>query len=672
MELSGIELRNLINEINVKINSGYYVSSIVGITRDSILLKLRHSLEPDISLMLSVNGVWLTRFKFKQSEDNDLVRTIRREIERARIEAVSQKGSERIINLRFGHHDGATRIIVVETFGIGNIVLCNEKMQILAVLNPIQVRHRALKKGYAYSSPPVRGVDVLDLTLEQLKALRDTTELKHLDVLRWLGRNVSIPKKFVEWVVQRAEISAPNIGHLSDSELSRIYEHISNLTSKINSGNLWSVLIRDEKGKARDAVIETSSISRNGNLKFQATETAPYMAAVDEVLTNDIMDRVGNAKTTELDEQIAIIEHDIEEQNKAKEQVISKSSSIRNVAHRLMSTVTDADSPGFDDGPLNERLASDSAYIVLVKGKKYLQVSGERVPVGDSSYAKISSLLFERAKELEKASYQIDIAKTKLSNQLGDLRSKASGVQNKIALSEQTSNEWYERYRWFITSEGLLSIGGRDSTSNSAIIRKYLTENDLVFHAEVYGSPFFILKDAKQANQIRQSLVEVAQATVSFSRAWKDGLSSADAYWVEPGQIKRGAPTGQFLPRGSFVVEGKRNYIKGIEIGLSIGIAKRSTHYVLLSGPSAAIMGRSVIYSRLAPGGFEPNTLAKKLKSELVKVAIARLGAENPDGQLSDYLKSVRLEDLVRACPPGNSKILVTEKGESEAIPRRN
>ena len=62
--------------------------------------------------------------------------------------------------------------------------------------------------------------------------------------------------------------------------------------------------------------------------------------------------------------------------------------------------------------------------------------------------------------------------------------------------------------------------------------------------------------------------MEVAQATVSFSRV-KDGLSSADAYWVEPSQIKRGAPTGQFLPRGSFVIEGRRNYIKGIEIKAS-------------------------------------------------------------------------------------------------------
>jgi hypothetical protein len=301
----------------------------------------------------------------------------------------------------------------------------------------------------------------------------------------------------------------------------------------------------------------------------------------------------------------------------------------------------------------------------LVKGKRFLEVSGERVPLNGSSFAKISSLLFERAKELEKACGSIDVAKTKLYKQLENLRNRASAVQSKVRIGEQTSKEWYERYRWFITSEGLLSIGGRDATSNSAIIRKHLAENDLVFHAEVFGSPFFILKGAKQAENVGQSILEVAQATVSFSRAWKDGLSSADAYWVEPSQIKRGAPTGQFLPKGSFVIEGKRNYIKGIEINLAIGVSKASSHYVMVCGPSSAIKRRSEIYSQLAPGGLDPNALSKKVKSELVRVT---LGIEKQDSDLLNYVKLLGLADITRTIPSGHSKIIITEKGRSEAV----
>ncbi|HYO07079.1 MAG TPA: NFACT RNA binding domain-containing protein, partial [Phototrophicaceae bacterium] len=86
----------------------------------------------------------------------------------------------------------------------------------------------------------------------------------------------------------------------------------------------------------------------------------------------------------------------------------------------------------------------------------------------------------------------------------------------------------------------LLAIGGKDASSNSVIIRKLLTENDYVFHAEVNGSPFFILQNANVSNtDISQSILEVSQATVSFSRSWKSGLSSSDAYWVLSSQLKR-------------------------------------------------------------------------------------------------------------------------------------
>jgi hypothetical protein len=281
--------------------------------------------------------------------------------------------------------------------------------------------------------------------------------------------------------------------------------------------------------------------------------------------------------------------------------------------------------------------------------------------------AKISSLLFGRAKELERGCISIEDAEAKLHTQLGNLRNQTTAIQDKIVIKEQIAKEWYERYRWFITSEGLLAIGGRDASSNSAIIRKHLTEEDMVFHAEVHGSPFFILKDAKQVSEIGASRMEVAQATVSFSRAWKDGLFSADAYWVEPSQIKRGAPTGQFLPRGSFVIEGKRNYIKGIEIKLAVGLVRSDSHYVLACGPTNAIKKRSVVYSQLLPGGMDPNSVAKKIKTDLVKAAYTNTNAkDDSNAQLADFTKSIDIGDFIRAIPSGHSKIFLTEKGEGE------
>jgi NFACT protein RNA binding domain len=203
-----------------------------------------------------------------------------------------------------------------------------------------------------------------------------------------------------------------------------------------------------------------------------------------------------------------------------------------------------------------------------------------------------------------------------------------------------------------------LAIGGRDSSSNSVVIRKHLTEYDIVFHAEIYGSPFFIIKNSAAAGEISMSLQQVAQATVSFSRAWKDGLFSGDAYWVKADQIRKGAPTGQFLPKGSFVIEGKRNYIKGVEIKLAVGVMQMSNNnkFALVCGPIDAIKKRALIYSILLPGSIDPTNIAKKIKSEFIRVAADHT-------ELLDFIKSISVDDFVRTIPYGQSKISFTEKG---------
>jgi hypothetical protein len=262
---------------------------------------------------------------------------------------------------------------------------------------------------------------------------------------------------------------------------------------------------------------------------------------------------------------------------------------------------------------------------------------------------------------MERGSASIEEARSKLLTQIKKLQGQTAAIHKKVIVKEQTAKEWYERYRWFVTTDGLLAIGGRDASSNSALIRKHLTEDDIVFHAEVHGSPFFIVKNAAapaKESRIDSSLLQVAKATVSFSRAWKDGLSSADAYWVMPEQVKKGAPTGQFLPKGSFVIEGKRNYLKGVEIRLAIGIVQLNNRETLVCGPEEAIKNRAMFYAVLLQGGMDPMTAAKKAKSEFVKIAGFSEAAE--------IIKRISLDDFVRALPTGQSRISFTTRGQAD------
>jgi hypothetical protein len=129
-----------------------------------------------------------------------------------------------------------------------------------------------------------------------------------------------------------------------------------------------------------------------------------------------------------------------------------------------------------------------------------------------------------------------------------------------------------------------------------------------------------------------------------------------------PEQLKKGAPTGQFLPKGSFVIEGKRNYFKGVEIRLAIGIVQLNGRETLVCGPEEAVKKRSIFYAVLLQGGMDPMNVAKKVKSEFVKIADNNI-------KTAESIKHVSLDDFVRALPAGPSRLSFVARGQQQQVP---
>ncbi len=652
MELSGIELHYLVRKISSTVTSEFYVSNITSITKNSMLFKLHHPIHPDIMLMVSTKGIWITNKKYKQVEETQFAKIISQEIERAKINSVSQPGSERIYFLNFVDRNDKVRILVVEIFGKGNFILCDESMKIIWILNSIEVRHRTLKTGLQYALPPNRGEDVLQLSLESMsKNFSQAPE--NTEVVKWLGKSTSLPRKYVEEIISESGIDRKLVDQLSNEDIELIYQKTKELTDRVlDDKNHEPSVTVDGSGEAVDA----SPISMSKESNARRVET--FMEAIDHVLSNEILSIGRSLKTEETDRKILELEHDLAEQDKARMNVLLKSKSLRSIAHDLMK-LSSFGIQDMNDKSVKTFLEKNDSKIIQENGITYVDLLNERVRL-ESSIPKFSSLLFSRAKELERGATNIDKASDELKSRIEKLQGQTQKIHEKIQFSTLESKQWYERYRWFLTTDGHLVIGGRDASSNSAVIRKHMTEDDIVFHAEIHGSPFFLVKNAKNNhNETPNYINETAQATVSFSRAWKDGLSSGDAYWVFPNQVKKGAPTGQFLPKGSFVIEGKRNFCRGIELKLSVGLVKIENRYTIVSGPINAIRKRSLVCATLLPGGSDPMNLAKRLKSEFVR-AISEF-----DSNLADYLKKVLLDDFIRVLPTGQSKIERIEKGQS-------
>ncbi|MEM4637523.1 MAG: NFACT RNA binding domain-containing protein [Candidatus Woesearchaeota archaeon] len=211
-------------------------------------------------------------------------------------------------------------------------------------------------------------------------------------------------------------------------------------------------------------------------------------------------------------------------------------------------------------------------------------------------------------------------------------------IKDKIIIKKK---EWYEKFRWFFSSDNYLIVGGRDSTSNEILIKKYTEKNDVVFHTELPGSPFVIIKNndiyfhkekndkKKEENKIdkniendkkekvnnipKNTLIEAAEFCASYSKSWSSGRSEAEVFYVYPEQLSKNVPSGLAgLPKGSFMIYGKRNFIK-VKTNIAICIFNNK----VMAGPVSAISKHSKEHVEIIPGNEKLSDVAKKIQKKI-------------------------------------------------------
>ena len=119
---------------------------------------------------------------------------------------------------------------------------------------------------------------------------------------------------------------------------------------------------------------------------------------------------------------------------------------------------------------------------------------------------------------------------------------------------------WFEKYIWFISSENYLVIGGRNAQQNEALVKKYMTKNDLFMHSELHGAAVVIVKNPTGYAVPSLTMMEAATFEMCHSPCWENKVL-AQVYWVHASQVSKTPPTGMFISTGSFIIRGKRNFI---------------------------------------------------------------------------------------------------------------
>ncbi len=220
---------------------------------------------------------------------------------------------------------------------------------------------------------------------------------------------------------------------------------------------------------------------------------------------------------------------------------------------------------------------------------------------------------------------------------------KASKAGKKLQASRK--KHWYDRFRWFVSSDGFLVVGGRDADTNEEIFKKYIEKRDIVFHTQTPGAPLTVVKTG--GKEIPEStLEEVAQFAVSYSSLWKAGYFSGDCYWVKAEQVTKTPESGEYLRKGAFIIRGERNYFKDVPLGISVGLELKEETRVI-GGPSLSVRKYADYILELAPGGFNQNDISKK---------IYRIYAD----ELGDprFVKQIASPDqIAMMIPPGESDL---------------
>lgn len=602
-ELSGLEFMILAKEMNDRLR-GSYVNNVYSLG-DSQIIRLR-SQNGDIWLLISPkHGAWISESISERAETTEFTSSIRKHIQRLKLSMVRQIDLDRILEFSFiGYHK---RSLILELIPPGNVIILDESGKVLLAQREIS-RGRRVVRNEQYV-PPLTG----KMTIDRVDAgFIRSIMVPDENIGRLIGRNIAIPKKYIDELLKRlgarqSDSASKFIGR--EEEFAKVVRSI--YEDAINEP--WPNVARTEEGEEIFA-IKTSFLV----IKYSDT----LSRICDEIFLPIILQEAeGKGAEQRRKEEL---ETTLQRLKEEREKLAKDASKLRELASSIITCSTIED-----------------ARIIIEKESIIPKQILSRVENASSVHS-IASAIYSHAKTLEEKMREIMKAEESILK-------KVRRTSIEVKLTEQIrrkKREWYEKFRWFITSTGKLAVGGRDAQSNSILIKRYMQKGDTVYHADLYGSPFFILKEGER--QTDEDIAEVAQATVAFSSAWKIGLASADAYWVYPEQVSSAAPSGEYLPKGSFLIKGKKNFVNHNIVEIAIGIDKNGK---LMCGPEASIKKHTTAYLVLRPHREKSSETAKKVMKELSLIA-----------KIEE--REFSLDDILRALPTGGGKILRRKLGD--------
>lgn len=619
------------------------VNNIYQLDEKTLVFKLHKTDLPPIRLVVEAGRRLHSTVYAPESpsEPPAFCMSLRKYLRGAWLTNIEQYEFERIVQVTFKIKEGLLKL-VAELFGEGNIILTDEKNQILQALAFKRMRDRNVLRNETLIFPPPSGKNPFKVSLLDLQ--EGYKKSGEAEVVRTTARFLGIGGVYAEEVLLRANVDkAKPCRNLSDAEVTGIFDALQSLLSKLANGSLEPNIVLDADGSFLDVVplklrrYEANKTQIYSSFNEAVDEFFLRVTATEKALSNVEVDKL-KLESERIKRMVADQEKSIGEEEKKVETnksigntIYSHLNELQNFTESLLKAnregkdwstlIEEAKAAGttpqayvesFDGRNLAVNLNLDNLRFSINLRRSLYENANEYYEAGKKSKQKIAGAVTA----LEESKKRLAQIEEKL-NRAEELRSlKPTEIMEALAKRKVESKEWYEKFRWFTSSDGFLVVAGKDTVSNEVLIKKYTAQEDAVFHAEISGAPFTVVK--AQGKEIpEQTLREAAEYAASFSRAWRENAGSADVYWVRLDQLSKSGPSGEFVPHGAFAVVGKRNWMRGIPLRVGVGmVVGEETCFV--GGAVSAVRAKTKANVVLVPGDYNGKDLLKQILRSLM------------------------------------------------------
>lgn len=621
-------------------------------------------------LMESSKRIHLTNFERpKPKLPSKFCMTLRKYLRNQRILDIRQHQFDRVVVIEIGRLSAdqeqpmCQNKLVIEFFERGNLILLDSEGKVLVALDYRTMRDRRIIPNREFSFAPSRGEDINKVTLEDLQQMLKSS---NQNLIRALISNLNMSPVYAEEICFRLQLDKEGqASELTDENIQGIFDILGNIRSLFRENHFIPTIYHADSKEilAPIELFQFESASKDQNFKT-FNEAADIFFSSKEEIKSEVLEL--KEKTKELSKTDKILlkqqqaikglgESSIQ-YKKLGEKVYLYFQDIQELINSIKTARDNGKSWEEIEEVIENAKEKNIIAAQLVKKIDYtnanliLQIGDEEVIIDfRQSAAENANLFYTKAKKAEAKQKGAMNAYQHMLEQKDKVELETATLQKREKkLVERRKKHWYEKFHWFISSDNLLVIGGRDIKTNELIFKKYMEENDIFFHASFQGAPVVVIKtEGKEVPD--QTLNEAAQFAVTFSSAWKSQLGQADVYCVDANQVSQSPPSGEYLKKGSFIVRGKRTEFKGVPLKLLIGVRFEDQSAIIVSGPPTAIEKYANLFVEIKFGNKSSAYLSKVIKNQFIN-------GSSDEGQ-KNLLQDLPLDEIQRHIPGGRGEI---------------